>query len=78
MELEFTERRTYDVHNTEKISIRLTNVGLAQARPNYWDNPGIAGGTLVFWDTLPQGCWGQGSPRIIPGLPMLLGTEKWR
>ena len=35
MELEFTERRTYDVHNTEKISIRLTSVGLAQARPNY-------------------------------------------
>ena len=38
MELEFTERRTYDVHiyiYTEKISIRLTNVGLTQARPNY-------------------------------------------
>ena len=61
MELEFTERRTYDDLHTEKISIRLTSVGLAQARPNYKrhtkptnvrNRPGFIrmAGVLVSWE----------------------------
>ena len=39
------------------------------------DHPGlvtvVASVTLVYWDTLPQEChMGEGSPRIIPELPV--------
>ena len=47
-------------------SIPAQNAGVTRGVGKSQDNPGTAGVTLAFWDTLPYGCWGKGrSPTSV-------------